>query len=88
MDATLDALQTFAAAHGTPKRVIMRRLRSKEKSFKGSVFIEYASPAEAEAFLQAHAEGKVTFEGKPVEKAQAMRAYFDRKKAEVSGACI
>ena len=40
---TLEALQAFFGAYGTVNRVYMRRFRSKEKVFKGSVFVEFGA---------------------------------------------
>lgn len=82
-DVTLEALQTWAAQFGAVDRVVMRRLRNKEKTFKGSVFVEFSDEASVAAALAAAGkEGGVTFEGKPVEKLESYESYRARKNAE------
>jgi hypothetical protein len=63
-DATLDELIDFFNKHGKVTRVQMRRFRSAGRpadasNFKGSVFVEWASPEEAERFLAAARRGEI-----------------------------
>jgi hypothetical protein len=63
-DATLDELIEFFNKHGKATRVQMRRFRATGRpadasNFKGSVFVEWASPEEAERFLAAVRRGEI-----------------------------
>ena len=40
---TLEELYAFFGEHGDVRRIYMRRMRSREKTFKGSVFVEYGT---------------------------------------------
>lgn len=91
-DTTLEALQAFFEPFGAVKHIQMRRtgVASKaaggERIFKGSVFVEFASKAQAEAFLAAWKsaeEGKKpSFGGVPLLNVEAKTAYVTRKRAE------
>lgn len=85
-DSTLDALQTFFAGFGTVKHLQMRRTRGKgEHAFKGSVFVEFATKAEADGFLAAWKgeSNKPAYGGVPLVNVETKTAYVARKKAEI-----
>lgn len=71
--ATLDQMQAFAKTLGNVKRVVMRRVRAPEKPFKGSLFIEFATEAEAKTVVENAAKGEVKFEDRAVEKCELMK---------------
>ena len=83
---TLDTLQTFFAPYGPVARIHMRRTRGKDATagiFKGSVFVEWATKDACNAFTEAvKEEGKVLFDGRPLQTVEMKLAYFERKKAE------
>eukprot|EP00158_Paraphelidium_tribonemae_P010389 Partr_v1_DN5710_c0_g1_i1_m2378 putative La ribonucleoprotein domain family, member 7 len=84
-DSTLDALQSFFAGFGAVKHLQMRRTRGKgEHTFKGSVFVEFATKAEADGFLAAwKGDAKPAYGGVPLVNVETKTAYVTRKKAEI-----
>ena len=81
-DATLEKLREWAAVAGEVGRLNMRKMNNKEKTFKGSVFIEYAKPEGTAAMLELFGKGGLAYEGAPVLKVEALKAYSARKKTE------
>ncbi|KAI7838439.1 hypothetical protein COHA_007702 [Chlorella ohadii] len=75
-DATLDALSDFFRQHGEVRCVRMRRHLT-SKDFKGSVFVELASEAEAEKVRGL----SLVYEGAPLSMEPKL-AYIQRKEAE------
>eukprot|EP01028_Stygiella_incarcerata_P004899 TRINITY_DN2123_c0_g1_i1.p1 TRINITY_DN2123_c0_g1~~TRINITY_DN2123_c0_g1_i1.p1 ORF type:complete len:387 (-),score=137.48 TRINITY_DN2123_c0_g1_i1:204-1253(-) len=49
-DATIESISEFFAPHGTVQSVRLRRF--KDKTFKGSVYVEFLSPEEAKSVLE------------------------------------
>ena len=81
-DATLEQLRDWAGAAGVVGRVNMRKMNNKEKTFKGSVFIEYAKAEGCAALLEQFAKGELRYEGAPLLKVEPLKAYSARKKVE------
>ena len=82
---TLEELEAFFSKSGGVKRLNMRRLRGKDKPFKGSVFVEFASVAEAQAFVAAAAAGTAVWPGlDKLARVETKQAYAQRKRKEFS----
>lgn len=81
-DATLEDLQAWAAAWGSVARVVMRKTRNKEKTFKGSIIVEFAQLDFANACVAAASAGAAAYAGTPVLRVEALKEYYARKKVE------
>ena len=80
--ATLEQLQAWASTYGVVARLVMRRSRTKEKAFRGSVIIEYATHEGAAALAAAFAATTCVYEGAPVARVEMLKVYYARKKAD------
>jgi hypothetical protein len=79
---TLEKLQEWAAQWGPVARLVMRRTRTKEKTFRGSCIVEYLTHEGSAALVAAHTDGKCQFEGTPVARIETLKGYYARKKAQ------
>jgi len=76
LDSTVDSLETYWNAKGNVKCVRLRR--NKDKSFKGSCFIEFSSEQEANDVLkETHKVGETTL------ITMLRSVYTDKKKEEL-----
>lgn len=81
--ATLEQLQAWAATFGVVARLVMRRSRTKDKPFRGSIIIEFATHEGAAALVTASTtEGACVYEGAKVARIEMLKAYYARKKAD------
>lgn len=82
INTTIDGVTEWASAAGKVVRVVLRRAKNKEKSFKGSVFIEFASTEDAKKALDAIKSGELKFEDRQVMSAEPIESYYERKREE------
>eukprot|EP00731_Ephydatia_muelleri_P020271 Em0012g1096a len=76
LDVKFDDIQHFFDQYGKMKFILMRRTFGPEKKFKGSVFAEFETKAEADKFLGLHS---VQYQGQELFK-ESKEAYFVRQK--------
>ena len=81
--STLETLQEFAKTYGKCLRIVMRKHMGGDKLFRGSAFFEFSSSKEAEEVHLLFKSGKLTFEGRAVEKCEPLKAYKNRKRIEM-----
>ena len=82
VDAKLDDLIEFANGIAPTARVSMRRFKDEVKTFKGSVFVEFAGKEGADKAVAAGAsEEGLTFAGTKLEKVLKRGDYLAEKKA-------
>jgi len=81
-DASLEKLRDWASLAGEVSRLDMRRMKNKEKSFKGSVFIVYAKSESLTQLADLFEKKELKFEGVPLLKLESKKAYSARKKVE------
>lgn len=62
VNTTIDGVTEWASAVGNVVRVVLRRAKDKEKTFKGSVFIEFATVDDADKALAAIKSGELKYE--------------------------
>lgn len=81
--STLESLQDFAKAYGKCLRIVMRKHMGGDKLFRGSAFFEFSTIVEANEAHALFKTGKLTFEGRAVEKCELLKAYKNRKRIEM-----
>ena len=81
--STLESLQDFAKAYGKCLRIVMRKHMGGDKLFRGSAFFEFSTIVEANDAHALFKTGKLTFEGRAVEKCELLKAYKNRKRIEM-----
>jgi RNA binding motif/RNA recognition motif. (a.k.a. RRM, RBD, or RNP domain) len=79
---TLEDLQKYFAPYGIVNRIHMRKLPNREKTFKGSVFVEFKSKDSVNQIITSSESGSVLYDEKAVQKVERKHEYVERKRKD------